>query len=82
MFWQHAIVDHPPHNFAPLPTQAGEDAVGVHPAPAATTALFGYGAVIAALGGSGGPGQSLDLPAQILGLGLPGGGGRNNRGLR
>jgi hypothetical protein len=30
-----------PHDHTPLPVQAGEDAAGVHPTPAATTALFG-----------------------------------------
>jgi hypothetical protein len=30
-----------PHDRTPLPVQAGEDMAGVHPAPAATTALFG-----------------------------------------
>jgi hypothetical protein len=30
-----------PYDLTPLPVQAGEDAAGVHPAPAATTALFG-----------------------------------------
>ncbi len=30
-----------PHDRTPLPVQAGEDAAGVHPTPAATTALFG-----------------------------------------
>ena len=29
------------HDRTPLPVQAGEDAAGVHPAPATTTALFG-----------------------------------------
>ncbi len=71
---EHAVVDHPPHHLAPLPARASEDATGVHPTPSAATALFVYGAAIAALGGGGGPGQGLDLPAQILGLGLPGGG--------
>ncbi len=28
------------HDLTPLPVQAGKDAAGVHPAPAATTALF------------------------------------------
>jgi hypothetical protein len=37
--WQQ--LDCLPHDCTPLPVQAGEDAVGVHPAPAATTALFG-----------------------------------------
>jgi hypothetical protein len=30
-----------PHDPTPLPVQAGEDAMGVHPTPAATTVLFG-----------------------------------------
>ncbi len=29
------------HDHTPLPVQAGEDAAGVHPAPATTTGLFG-----------------------------------------
>jgi hypothetical protein len=40
--WQRQL-DHPPHDLTPLPTQAGEDAVGVNPTPAATTTLFGSG---------------------------------------
>jgi hypothetical protein len=66
---ERAVVHHPPHNLAPLPAQASEDATGVHPAPAAATVPFGYGA-----------GQGLDLPAQIIGLGLTRGGGGNNGG--
>jgi hypothetical protein len=38
-WWQRRL-DRLPHDLTPLPTQAGEDAPGVHPAPAATTALF------------------------------------------
>ncbi len=38
--WQRRL-DCLPHDRTPLPMQAGEDAAGVHPAPAATTALFG-----------------------------------------
>ncbi len=38
--WQRWL-DCLPHDPTPLPVQAGEDAAGVHPAPAATTALFG-----------------------------------------
>ncbi len=38
--WQWRL-DCLPHNRTPLPMQAGEDAAGVHPTPAATTALFG-----------------------------------------
>ncbi len=38
--WQRRL-DCLPHDCTPLPVQAGEDAVGVHPAPTATTALFG-----------------------------------------
>ncbi len=38
--WQQQL-DCLPHDRTPLPVQAGEDAVGVHPTPAATTALFG-----------------------------------------
>ncbi len=30
-----------PHDLTPLPMQAGEDVVGIHPTPAATTELFG-----------------------------------------
>jgi hypothetical protein len=40
--WRRRL-DHPLHNLTPLPTQAGEDAMGVHPTPATTTALFGSG---------------------------------------
>jgi hypothetical protein len=65
-----AVVDRLPHNLAPLPLQAGEDAAGVYPAPNAATTLFGYGAAIATPGGSGGPGQGLDMHTCILGLGL------------
>ncbi len=32
-----------PHELTPLPTQAGEDATGVNPTPAANTTLFGLG---------------------------------------
>ena len=38
--WQRRL-DCLPHDCTPLPMQAGEDAAGVHPAPAATTVLFG-----------------------------------------
>ncbi len=38
--WQRWL-DCLPHDCTPLLVQAGEDAAGVHPAPAATTALFG-----------------------------------------
>ncbi len=38
--WQRRL-DCLPHDCTPLPVQAGEDAAGVHPAPAATIALFG-----------------------------------------
>jgi hypothetical protein len=38
--WQRRL-DCLPHDRTPLPVQAGEDAAGVHPAPAATTALLG-----------------------------------------
>ncbi len=38
--WQRRL-DCLPHDRTPLPVQAGEDAAGVHPAAAATTALFG-----------------------------------------
>jgi hypothetical protein len=38
--WQQRL-DCLTHDRTPLPMQAGEDAAGVHPAPAATTALFG-----------------------------------------
>jgi hypothetical protein len=38
--WQQWL-DCLPHDRTPLPVQAGEDAAGVHPIPAATTALFG-----------------------------------------
>ncbi len=38
-WWQQ--LDCLPHDLTPLPVQAGEDAAGVHPPPAATTALFG-----------------------------------------
>ncbi len=34
------VLDRPLHDLTPLPAQAGKDAAGVHPAPAATTALF------------------------------------------
>ncbi len=78
---ERALVDPPPHNLSPLPAQANEDVVGVHPASAAITVPFEYGAAIATPGGDGhAPGQGLDLPAQILGLGLPRGGSGNNRG--
>ncbi len=39
--WQQRLLDCLLHDRTPLPVQAGEDAAGVHPAPAATTALFG-----------------------------------------
>jgi len=39
--WWRQQLDCLLHDFTPLPVQAGEDAAGVHPAPAATTALFG-----------------------------------------
>jgi hypothetical protein len=39
--WWRQQLDCLPHDLTPLPVQAGEDAVGVHPAPAATTVLFG-----------------------------------------
>jgi hypothetical protein len=38
--WQWRL-DCLPHDRTPLPVQAGEDAAGDHPAPAAITALFG-----------------------------------------
>jgi hypothetical protein len=38
--WQRRL-DCLPHDHTPLPMQAGEDAAGVHPAPATTTVLFG-----------------------------------------
>jgi hypothetical protein len=38
--WQRWL-DCLPHDRTPLPVQAGEDAAGVHPTLAATTALFG-----------------------------------------
>jgi hypothetical protein len=38
--WQWRL-DCLPHDRTPLPVQAGEDAAGVHNAPAATTMLFG-----------------------------------------
>ncbi len=38
-WWQR--LDCLPHDLTPLPMQAGEDAAEVHPAPAATTVLFG-----------------------------------------
>jgi hypothetical protein len=38
--WQRQL-DCLPHDRTPLPMQAGEDAAGVHPAPATTTVLFG-----------------------------------------
>jgi hypothetical protein len=38
--WQRRL-DCLPHDRTPLPVQAGEDAAGVHPAPATTTVLFG-----------------------------------------
>jgi hypothetical protein len=38
--WQRRL-DCLSHDRTPLPVQAGEDAAGVHPAPATTTALFG-----------------------------------------
>ncbi len=40
--WQQRL-DCPPHDLTPLPAQAGEDAVGGHPPPTATSALFGPG---------------------------------------
>jgi hypothetical protein len=76
----NAVVDHLPHDLTPPPTQAGEDATGVHHAPTNATKLFGYGAAIAAPGSGDSPGRGLDLPAQILGLGLPRGVGSNNGG--
>jgi hypothetical protein len=39
-WWQQRL-DCLLHDLTPLPMQAGEDAAGVHPAPATTTALFG-----------------------------------------
>jgi hypothetical protein len=39
--WWRQRLDCLLHDLTPLPVQAGEDAVGVHPAPATTTALFG-----------------------------------------
>ncbi len=39
--WWRQQLDCLPHDLTPLPVQAGEDAAGVHPTPAATTALFG-----------------------------------------
>jgi hypothetical protein len=39
-WWQQRL-DCLLHDLTPLPVKAGEDAAGVHPAPAATTALFG-----------------------------------------
>ena len=41
--WWLRRLDHPLHGLTPLPAQAGGDAAGVHPPPAATTALFGSG---------------------------------------
>ncbi len=38
--WQRRL-DCLPNDRTPLPVQAGEDTAGVHPSPAATTALFG-----------------------------------------
>ena len=76
----NAVVDHLPRDLTPPPTQAGEDATGVHHAPTNATKLFGYGAAIAAPGSGDSPGRGLDLPAQILGLGLPRGVGSNNGG--
>jgi hypothetical protein len=39
-WWQQQL-DCLLHDLTPLPVQAGEDAAEVHPAPAATTTLFG-----------------------------------------
>ncbi len=39
--WWRQQLDCLLHDLTPLPVQAGEDAAGVHPTPAATTALFG-----------------------------------------
>ena len=39
--WWRQQLDCLPHDLTPLPVQAGEDTAGVHPTPAATTALCG-----------------------------------------
>ncbi len=68
--WQRRL-DHPLHNLTPLPAQAGEDAAGVHPTPATTTALFGSGFLANLVQQP----QAVDLPPvlhhRVIGLDPP-----------